>query len=291
MLVLVNRLALLARRSSPGRRARAAQAAYPGRNGKLVFFQADIGGTSIQWAWRCPTRTGATRRAAARRRRAAARAQKRCRDRAPIDPVWSPDGTRIAFGLGSTLATMKPGRQRRAQAGAHGLHAREQPELEPGRHRIAFAAVRAGRRNVFVVDAAGGVPVAVTNAGGAEPAWSVKDEIAFVRRGDVFRIHAPCPVRPDVACPAIQYRPSPPHAPGRRLAHLVAHRQRAGVRPPGEAAPQLEEADAGALPPRTRRPRPQAPHRQARGGSRLGLPTASASCSGASTASTPSSSP
>ncbi len=268
--------------------APSAQAAYPGRNGKLVFFQADIGGVDP---------VGLAVSDADGRNQTGQPLGVPCGGvgadavpgPCPDDPVWSPDGTRIAFGLGSTLATMKPDGTDVRKLALTGFARVNSPTWSPDGTRIAFAAVRAGRRNVFVVDAAGGVPVPVTNAGGSEPAWSVKDEIAFVRRGDVFRIHAPCPVRPDVACPAIQYRPvrltrrggaSPTWSPtGNELAFVRRVKRRSSKkRTPvlyrlGRSGHGLKRLTAGAR----RIP--------------LGPPTASASCSGASTASTPSFSP
>ena len=42
-----------------------------------------------------------------------------------------------------------------------------------------------------MVDAAGGAPVQVTFRGGSEPAWSIRGEVAFVRRGELFRMAVP----------------------------------------------------------------------------------------------------
>ena len=67
----------------------------------------------------------------------------------------------------------------------------EQPELEPGRPPDRLLGRARRRRELFVVDAAGGAAVQLTSAGGSEPAWSIRGEVAFVRRGEVFRMAVP----------------------------------------------------------------------------------------------------
>jgi len=106
------------------------------------------------------------------------------------DPVWSPDGTQIAFGLGNTVATMKPDGTDVVRLPLTGFAKVTSPSYSPDGTRIAFSAVRSGRRDVFITDLAGTTVVGVTFAGGGSPAWSVKNEIAFTRRGDVWRIAA-----------------------------------------------------------------------------------------------------
>ncbi len=109
----------------------------------------------------------------------------------PVDPVWSPDGLRIAFGLGRGLATMRPdgGDVRRIPLPT--LAKVTSPTWSPDGRRIAFAAVPGRRRELFVVDVAGGAPVQLTFRGGSEPAWSIRGEMAFMRRGELFRMAVP----------------------------------------------------------------------------------------------------
>lgn len=165
-----------------------AQAAYPGANGKLVFFQDGVGGTepiglAVADATgfnQSPNPLGPV----------CASEGSEPPGPCPRDPIWSPGGTLIAFGLGSTVATMEPDGDDVRRLPLTGFARVNSPAWSPDGSRIAFSAVRAGKRNVYVTDTAGSAVIALTRAGGASPAWSTGNEIAFTRGGNLFRMPA-----------------------------------------------------------------------------------------------------
>ena len=70
------------------------------------------------------------------------------------------------------------------------------PTWSPDDARIGFSALAAGRRNVYTALADGSDPRRLTTLGGSAPAWSARNEIAFVRDGNIrvmARGHAQAP--------------------------------------------------------------------------------------------------
>lgn len=165
-----------------------AHAAYPGANGKLVFFQDGVGGTDP---------IGLAVADATGRNQSPNPLGPVCASEGsdppgpcPREPIWSPGGTLIAFGLGGTVATMKPDGSDVQRLPLTGYARVTSPAWSPDGSRIAFSAVRGGIRNVYVTDTAGSAVIALTRGGGGSPAWSTRNEIAFTRRGDLFRMPA-----------------------------------------------------------------------------------------------------
>jgi Tol biopolymer transport system component len=106
-------------------------------------------------------------------------------------PAYSPDGARLAFDAGASLAVM--------HSDGSGLRFLEQvtsddaePAWSPAGRRVVFTGVSApGQTDLWVTSVAGGEPRRLTDAGGRQPAWSSRNLIAFVRGEDIYT------VRPD----------------------------------------------------------------------------------------------
>jgi Tol biopolymer transport system component len=84
-----------------------------------------------------------------------------------IDPVWSPDGSRLVFSTSRTgnrtLWSMRGGRQQPAPI-TTGVTIDERPAYSPDGQQIAFVSDRGGRRGVWIVSAEGGTPRLIAHA-------------------------------------------------------------------------------------------------------------------------------
>jgi Tol biopolymer transport system component len=107
--------------------------------------------------------------------------------RCPRDPAFSADGMRLAFELDGRLAV----------AGSDGSGITVLPPLtdrdtdpawSPDGERLVFAGRKAGRFNLYLVDPDGSNLTRLTARGARAPAWSRRGQIAFVARGQVWRL-------------------------------------------------------------------------------------------------------
>lgn len=114
-----------------------------------------------------------------------------------VDPVFSPDGERIAFssdrgGAGYDVYTMKiDGTDLRRLTTAAGDD--REPTYSPNGSFIAFRSARSGTNAIFRMTASGAsqTNLSGTGAASAGPDWSPDgSEIAFERGGEVFKMNA-----------------------------------------------------------------------------------------------------
>jgi Tol biopolymer transport system component/serine/threonine protein kinase len=84
-----------------------------------------------------------------------------------IDPVWSPDGSRLVFSTSRTgnrtLWSARAGMQQPTPI-TTGVAIDERPAYSPDGQQIAFASDRGGRRGVWLVNAEGGTPRLIAHA-------------------------------------------------------------------------------------------------------------------------------
>jgi WD40-like Beta Propeller Repeat len=101
-------------------------------------------------------------------------------------PAYSPDGARLAFDAGVSLALMNSdGSDLRFLARTTSDDG--EPAWSPAGGRVVFAGASApGRTNLWVRSIAGGEARRLT--GGRQPAWSSRNLIAFTRGDDVYTI-------------------------------------------------------------------------------------------------------
>ena len=181
-------LTLLALLAGAALAPKGAHGAYPGANGKLVFFQEAIGGVEP---------VGLAVADADGRYQTGDDFGPRCggegaggsRLPCPIDPQWSPDGRRIAFGLGNAVATMRPDGSGLTRLTFGDLEGISSPTWSPDGNRLAFSArspERSNYRAVYLARTDGTGLRQVNYQGQADqPAWSARNEIAFRRSGNI----------------------------------------------------------------------------------------------------------
>jgi Tol biopolymer transport system component/tRNA A-37 threonylcarbamoyl transferase component Bud32 len=84
-----------------------------------------------------------------------------------IDPVWSPDGSRLVFSTsrtGNRTLWSARGRMEQPAPLTTGVAIDERPAFSPDGQRIAFVSDRGGRRGVWLVSAEGGAPRLIAHA-------------------------------------------------------------------------------------------------------------------------------
>ena len=159
-------------------------ASSPGANGLLVYVQGDVG--SATPVGLMVSGGGETREIGPRCGGEVALVTELC----PSDPVWSPDGSRLAFAHGDDLATIDADGTNYRVIDLGTVRSPAAPTWSPDSATLAFDAFEtAGRRELYKVAADGSAaPRRVTFRGGQSPSWSSRGTIAFVREKNIFKL-------------------------------------------------------------------------------------------------------
>jgi WD40 repeat protein len=177
--------------------ATSAHAAFPGRNGALIYGRFE--GFYSEAPWPSTFTNGIDALLLGHVR---PRVVNGCRDRVVYpdesacaamvysDPAVDPSGKHIAFDAGRSLALVDIDGRGLHHLPAHGADD-GQPAFSPTGKQLAFstggdAAAARGEREVWISDTSG--LHARRLARGANPAWSTSGWIAFERSGQIFRI-------------------------------------------------------------------------------------------------------
>jgi Tol biopolymer transport system component len=162
-----------------------AQAVVPGATGRIVFTSCRTGASEI-WVMNADG-TGQTQLT-----KDGAKPGGKCADSGSREPVWSPDGTKIAFmsymngvvGSSSDIFVMNPdGTGRINLTKFSGFD--DEPAWSPDGTKIVWRSNRANNdAEVWVMNADGSNPVQLTNHAGVddEPAWSPDGTKIAIRR-------------------------------------------------------------------------------------------------------------
>lgn len=160
-----------------------AYAAYPGENGALVYLQGDVGNNKPFGLVRSDNNSVTP---IGPRCGGKPSAGELC----PRDPVWSPDGRRLAFSYYDDLGIVDADGSDFRIIDLGSVRSPASPSWSPGGTILVFDAFEtAGRRELYKVAADGtSAPKRVTFKGGMAPAWSSRGTIAFVREKNLFKL-------------------------------------------------------------------------------------------------------
>jgi TolB protein len=156
-----------------------AQAAFPGRNGLVAFFQDDVGGLEDH---------GISTAGLVGRGQAGPLGPSCAEGRpdpCPRRPAWSADGRRLAFDLAGRLGVMAADGSNVQLLAFPGIRA-ARPAWSPGGDRLVFQGRAGGVLSVYVAATDGSGLRRL--ARGLQPVWSSSNLIAFVRDGRLARI-------------------------------------------------------------------------------------------------------
>jgi len=157
----------------------AANAAWPGGNGRVAYFEGDSGGVS-PYGLRVDgvaTVVGPF-----------------CQEGLPspcgVNPSWSPNGQRLAYDLGDgrLVTSSASGTQRRFFA--FGGIAAKRPAYSPSGLQLVFEGVAGAKRQLYMVNADGTGFKRLTGKGGGQPSWSTTNRIAFRRNKNLHVMNA-----------------------------------------------------------------------------------------------------
>jgi Tol biopolymer transport system component len=154
-----------------------AEAAFPGRNGRVAYLQGDVGSTEDHGI-----STETIRGSGLLGPLGPACAEFDDRP-CPRHPTWSPDGRRIAFGIGGRIGIMDAGGGNQTTLSFPGIAA-SRPAWSAAGDQLLFHGRAGGVVSVYIADADGSDPRRLTR--GSQPSWTPIDtgdtpSIIFVR--------------------------------------------------------------------------------------------------------------
>lgn len=159
-------------------------AAFPGTPGRIVFVQGDVGGVT-------PHGIATANPDGTDQRLAGPTCQEGQPAPCPGNPVWSRDGSSIAFDIGGAIGTVRGDGTDPKTFTAPGLIGLARPAWDVRGANLVFQGVNsAAKRNLYIFPADGNSYRQLTFAGGAEPTWSLDGRIAFVRNSNIYTISA-----------------------------------------------------------------------------------------------------
>jgi TolB protein len=157
-----------------------AQAAFPGRNGLVAYYQDDVGGLEDHGI---STETLAGRGVRGPLGPSCAEGRP---DPCPRHPAWSPDGRRVAFDLDGRLGIMDADGGNVTMLSFPGITA-SRPAWSPAGDRLVFDGLTGVTTPGLYVTALDGSGLRRL-VRGAQASWSARNVIAFVRDNRLFRI-------------------------------------------------------------------------------------------------------
>jgi TolB protein len=148
--------------------AASAQAAYPGANGKIAFQSNSAGNFDIFTMNADGSASTLVHGSTS----------------ADQSPSWSPDGTKIAFALGTSIYTVNANGSGLTSVGTDG----QNPTWSPDGTKIAFNANADGDQDIFTKNADGSgilIPITSNTSTDENPSWSPDGtKIAYQNNGD-----------------------------------------------------------------------------------------------------------
>ena len=157
-----------------------AQAAFPGRNGLVAYYQDDVGGLEDHGI---STETLSGRGVRGPLGPSCAEGRP---DPCPRHPAWSPDGRRLAFDLDGRLGVMDADGGNVTMLSFPGITA-SRPAWSPAGDQLVFQGLTAAQPPGLYIAGADGSGLRRL-VRGSHPAWSARNVIAFVRDNRLFRI-------------------------------------------------------------------------------------------------------